>query len=107
MPAGKFKFDYATAVNITLTATSATAVLPASPGSGNNLFGISVNAVARFRISPAGQAVAVATDPLITPNSEIIVIRADGSETNISAILDLSVTPAANQFLSCFRVYEA
>lgn len=100
---GKFNIDYASAVNITLTATSATAVLPAN----SQLVGVTSNVNARFRISPLAQAISVAGDPLLTPNSEIQIIRISGSDTNISAILDLSVTPAANQYLSCFRVFEA
>lgn len=100
---GKFNIDYASAVNITLTATSATAVLPAN----SQLVGVTSNVNARFRISPLAQATSVAGDPLLTPNSEIQIIRISGSDTNISAILDLSVTPAANQYLSCFRVFEA
>lgn len=103
MSMSKFRIDYATAVNLTLTAASATVALPAN----SQLIGVTTNVNARFRVSPAAQAVAVAADPLLTPNSEIQIIRLEGYDTNISALLDLSVTPAANQFLSCFRVFEA
>lgn len=103
MSLGKYTIDYASAVNLTLTATSSTVALPAN----SQLVGVSTAFNARFRISPLAQATSVATDPLLTPNSEIQIIRVGGYDTNISAILDLSVTPAANQFLSCFRVYEA
>lgn len=103
MASSKFFIDYASAVNIALTATSATVALPTN----SQLVGVSVNAAARFRISPAAQATAIATDPLITPNSEIQILRLAGADTNISAVLDLSVTPVANLALSCFRVMEA
>jgi hypothetical protein len=103
MSSNKFSIDYASAINITLTATSATAVLPAN----SQLVGVTSNVNARFRVSPLALATSVATDPLLTPNSEIQIIRIGGADTNISAILDTSVTPAAAQFLSCFRVFEA
>jgi hypothetical protein len=103
MASSKFNIDYASAVNLTLTASSATVALPIN----SQLIGVTTNVNARFRVTPLAQATAVAADPLLTPNSEIQIIRIGGSDTNVSAVLDLSVTPAANQFLSCFRVFEA
>lgn len=103
MASSKFRIDYASAINLTLTATSATAALPAN----SQLIGVSTNTNARFRVSPAAQATAVVTDPLLTPNSEIQILRIEGTDTNISAILDPLISVVANLSLSCFRVFEA
>lgn len=100
----KFKIDYATAVNISLSATSATAVLPAN----TQLVGVTTTANCRFRFSTAALATAVATDPLLTPNSEIQVLRIEYDvDTNVSAILDASAGTPTSPSISIFRVFEA
>jgi hypothetical protein len=103
---GKFKIDFlqSAPVSIPLSTSSATAVIP----SGSRLIGLTTTANCRFRITPLAQAVAVATDPLLTPNSEIQIFRIDESmDTNVSAILDLSITAPQVPTLSIFRVFEA
>ena len=103
MATSKFNIDYASAVNLVVSGTSATVALPPN----SQLIGVSVNVPVRFRISPAAQATAILTDPLITPNSEIQILRIEGKDTNISAILDPLTAAVANQAVSCFRVFEA
>jgi hypothetical protein len=103
----KVKIDYATAVSIALSGTSGTAALPVVPNVGGNLFAVSCSATCRFRISPAAQATAVATDPMITPNAPVLIVRADGADTNISAILDASAGTPTSPSLSICRVFEA
>lgn len=95
----KFRIDYATAINIAVGATSATGVIP----SNSQLIGVTCDIPCRFRVSSAAQATAIATDPLLTPNSEIQVIRLEGTDTNVSVIAD----PTATGNLSVFRVFEA
>jgi hypothetical protein len=99
MSMSKFRIDYATAINIAFTSASVTGVIPAN----SQLIGITCDVPCRFRVSPLAQAVAVATDPLLTPNSEIQIIRLEGTDTNVSAIAD----PTTGGNLSVFRVFEA
>lgn len=99
MSMSKFRIDYATAINIAFTVASATGTIPAN----SQLIGVTCDVACRFRVSSAAQATAVATDPLLTPNSEIQIIRLEGTDTNVSAIGD----PTAGGNLSVFRVFEA
>lgn len=100
MASSKYRIDFANAVTVALGAGSATAALPAN----SQLVGVSTTGNCHFRISAAAQATAILTDPLLTPNSEIQILRLDGTDTNISAIQD-ATTPNTG-VLSCFRVFE-
>jgi hypothetical protein len=96
----KLKIDFlgiAPAV-ITLSASSQTVVLPA----GIELLGISTTSNCHFRVTPAAQATALASDPLLTPNSEIQILKINPVDTNLSVIWDTAVGN-----FSYFRVFEA
>lgn len=99
MSQSQYRIDYANAGVLALGSTSVTATLPIN----RELFMVVSAGNAHFRISPAAQATAVATDPMVTAGGDTLIVRINpGVETNISAIQDGSATGN----LSYFPVFE-
>ena len=96
-PAFFIYFD-GSANTVALGATSADIAIPA----GSEFVGISTTGNCHFRIG-SGVQTAVATDPLITPNSEIQVVRVTGIPSPHIAVIQDAVTPNTG-VLSVFKV---
>lgn len=102
---GQYRFDYANAINVTVGAASNRATLPIN----RELFALSADCNCRFRTGLSASVTAVATDPLITPNSGPVILRiasgsSDQADTGIAAIGD-PATPNTG-LLSVCPVYE-
>lgn len=101
MALDKMRLDMAAGSSgvIAIGAASVSAALPAS----TELIALSSSGNAHFRFS-SGASTAVATDPMITSNSQIQLFKLDPSVAiTLSAIQD----GASTGNLSWFRVFEA
>jgi hypothetical protein len=88
---------------LAVTATSASVALPVN----TETLMIQSNQNAHFRIS-SGASTAVQGDPFLSPQQGPIVVKLSPSIAyTLSAVLDLSVTPASNMTVSYGKVMEA
>lgn len=93
-------FNNPTSGNLAIGAAAVSAPLPAN----TKILGITTVANAHIRLGNAS-VVAVVTDPLVMPQSQIVFLTVPGDATTISAIQDPATPNTGN--LNFFSVKEA